>query len=498
MKTAVIYARYSSDNQTEQSIEGQLRVCKEYAERNDILILDTYIDRAMTGTNDNRPDFQRMLKDSYKKEWNYVLVYKFDRFSRNKYETTIHKHTLQLNGVKVLSAMENIPDSPEGIILEALLEGMNQYYSAELAQKVKRGMNENRLKGYFTGGKLPYGYTLDGKHIVIDESKANIIRYIFKQYSLSIPARQIIDDLTKQGLLHKGKPFKQNAIYHILKNERYTGVYRLEEKIFENLYPQIIDKETFQIVQEKNKENHYGKYSIKSVYLFKNKLKCGYCGNPISAECARTRNGTKLNYYKCRGVKKYRNGCVKETIRQEVLEEFLLNTIITELDNPKTIDIIVKNLMDIQKNMEKQNSSLNILVKEKSQTENSLKNILSALEQGIINKTTNNRMKELEEQIEDLDKKILIEKSKADIKISEEEIRKYYKSALERDPLALINYIIKEIKLYNDKVEITFNTPTKNSDNSQGFSFLSINKSLKKEIQYKEAIIINMTINFYI
>ena len=241
-----------------------------------------------------------------------------------------------------------------------------------------------------------------------------------------------------------------------------------------------------------------GKYSIKSVYLFKNKLKCGYCGNQISAECARTRNGTKLNYYKCRGVKKYRNGCVKETIRQEVLEEFLLNTIITELDNPKTIDIIVKNLMDIQKNMAKQNSSLNILVKEKSQAENSLKNILSALEQGIINKTTNNRMKELEEQIEDLDKKILIEKSKANIKISEEEIRKYYKSALEREPLALINYVIKEIKLYNDKVEITFNTPTKNSDNSQGFSFLSINKSLKKEIQYKEAIIINMTINFYI
>ena len=123
MKTAVIYARYSSDSQSEQSIEGQLRICNDYAERNGILIVDTYIDRAMTGTNDLRPDFQRMLKDSAKKQWNYVLVYKLDRFSRDKYETTIHKHTLKMNGVKVVSAMENIPDSPEGIISNRFWRG---------------------------------------------------------------------------------------------------------------------------------------------------------------------------------------------------------------------------------------------------------------------------------------------------------------------------------------------------------------------------------------
>ena len=123
MKTAAIYARYSSDKQNEQSIEGQLRVCQNYAKTNNILIVDTYIDRAMTGTNDNRPDFRRMIKDSAKKQWDFILVYKLDRFSRNKYETAIHKKTLKDNGVKVISAMENIPDTPEGIILESLLEG---------------------------------------------------------------------------------------------------------------------------------------------------------------------------------------------------------------------------------------------------------------------------------------------------------------------------------------------------------------------------------------
>ena len=132
MKSAVIYARYSCDAQTEQSIEGQLRVCQEYAERNGILILDTYIDRAMSGTNDNRPDFQRMIRDSSKQLWDYVLVYKLDRFSRNKYESIDYKHKLSKNKVKVVSAMENIPESPEGVILESVLEGLNQYYSMEL------------------------------------------------------------------------------------------------------------------------------------------------------------------------------------------------------------------------------------------------------------------------------------------------------------------------------------------------------------------------------
>ena len=147
MKTAVIYARYSSDRQTEQSIEGQVRVCNDYAERNDILIVNQYVDRATTGTNDNRDAFQQMMKDSDKKAWDYVLVYKLDRFSRNKFEMAMHRKHLKDNGIKILSAMENIPDSPEGILLESLLEGMNQYYSEELSQKTRRGQRETRLKG---------------------------------------------------------------------------------------------------------------------------------------------------------------------------------------------------------------------------------------------------------------------------------------------------------------------------------------------------------------
>lgn len=142
----MIYIRYYCDNQTEQSIEEQLRVCNEHAEKHDIKIVRNYIDRAISGTTDSRPDFKKMLKDSTNKKWNYVLVYKFDRFSRNKYKSVIHKKSLRDKGISVISAMENIPDTPEGIILESLLGGLNQYYSAELSQKVKRGMRETKLK----------------------------------------------------------------------------------------------------------------------------------------------------------------------------------------------------------------------------------------------------------------------------------------------------------------------------------------------------------------
>ena len=185
MKTAVIYARYSCDAQTEQSIEGQLRVCEDYAKKNEILILDTYIDRAMTGTNDHRPDFQRMIKDSAKRKWDYVLVYKLDRFSRDRYESSRYKYLLSQHNVKVVSAMENIPDSPEGVILESLLEGMNQYYSLELAQKVRRGMYETRRKGNYQGGGLPYGYVACNKKVVIDEEN-NRIEVVVPQEQFSI------------------------------------------------------------------------------------------------------------------------------------------------------------------------------------------------------------------------------------------------------------------------------------------------------------------------
>ena len=174
----------------------------------------------MTGTNDNRPDFQRMIKDSAKRAFSYVLVYKFDRFSRNKYETAIHKKALKDNGVKVVSATEFVPDTPDGIIFERMLEGYAEYYSAELSQKIRRGNNESRRKGNLTGGKIPYGYKNVNKKAVIVPEEADIVRYIYERYSIGVYVKDIIAELNGKGLLHKSKTFVANTVYGIIGNER--------------------------------------------------------------------------------------------------------------------------------------------------------------------------------------------------------------------------------------------------------------------------------------
>ena len=148
---AVIYARFSSEKQNEASIEGQLRECMEYAEYNNIQVVGNYIDRAFSAKTDNRPDFQRMIKDSYKNLFDTVIVWKLNRFARNSYDSAYYKNILKKNGVRVISAKEVISQGAEGILLERFLEGYAEYYSAEQSEKVKRGMTGNALKAKANG-----------------------------------------------------------------------------------------------------------------------------------------------------------------------------------------------------------------------------------------------------------------------------------------------------------------------------------------------------------
>lgn len=485
-KTAVIYARYSSDSQSEQSIEGQLRVCNEYAKNNNILVLKTYIDRAMTGTNDNRPDFLQMIEDSKKHQWQIVIVYKFDRFSRNKYETTKHKKTLKDNGVKVVSATEYIPDSPEAIILESMIEGYAEYYSAELSQKVKRGMNETRQKGNFTGGYLIYGYKVENHKVVIDEEKAEVVRFIYEQYARGVYVKDIIKTLTEKGIFNRGKKFAKNTVYNILKNEKYSGVYHHNGETFTNMYPQIVPTDLFEIVRKKVEQNKYGSRSVEVVYLLRNKVKCGYCGSPISAECGTAKNGEKKRYYKCLG-RKHKNGCTKSQVRKEILEKYVLDNVVEQMSKPEILEKAVDYLLQVQENRIKQNSVVANLVKEKRQTENAINNIMDAIEQGGQSATVMKRMRELETKLTDIEKRLTIEKSQTAFRLTKEQITEYYKSALTKEPLQLINYFIKEIQLYDDKMIIIYNTPNPiNLDESQGFSFYDKNVRMPYVIQNKK------------
>jgi len=180
----VIYARYSSDNQRAESIESQVRAIKEYCEKNQIQIIDTYIDKARSATTSDRPAFINMINDSEHWQFEAVVVHKLDRFSRGRYDSTYYKRELKKNGVELISVLENLDDSPESIILESVLEGMAEYYSANLAREVMKGMKENARKCKHTGGLPPLGYDVtENKEYIINEKEAEAVRIIFRIYA---------------------------------------------------------------------------------------------------------------------------------------------------------------------------------------------------------------------------------------------------------------------------------------------------------------------------
>jgi len=472
MKTAVIYARYSSERQNEQSIEGQLSSCQSYANENDIVVVDTYIDRAMTGKNDNRKEFQRMLKDSYKQAWDYIIVYKLDRFSRNKYEMAIHKKTLRDNGVKLLSAMERIPDTPEGIILESMLEGMAEYYSAELSQKVTRGLNENRKKGLHTGGEMIFGYKVIDKKIFIDEDQAQIVKYIYEQYASGAFVKDIINDLSQKGIYRHGKPFAENTIYRMLKNEKYFGILRHGDEIFTNIYPKIIPDELFRIVQQKNEEKKYGKHIKEVTYKLKGKLWCGYCSKQISSDAGTSHTGITSRYYKCRGRKK--GNCKKDIIRKELIENLVIDTTIKTLNNKETLNLIADKVIERNKSRQLEQTEINLLTKEKIETQKALHNLISCMEQGIITKTTKQRIEELEKKLEQIESNILIERTKEKTQITKTEILKHVKNGLSKNAELMIRLLIDRIILFDDKVEIYYKyTNIPDDNNHRAFLFFT-------------------------
>ena len=456
MKTAVIYARYSSERQTEQSIEGQVRVCNEYAERNNILILDTYIDRAMTGTNDNRTDFQRMLKDSAKQAWDYVLVYKLDRFSRNKYEMAMHKKTLRDNGIKLISAMENIPDTPEGIILESLLEGMAEYYSAELSQKVRRGMRESRTKGNYTGGRILYGYKVVDKKVVVNEDEAEIVRYIFSQYAAGVYVKDIVAALAEKGVCYHGGRFKKNTVHNMLNNERYHGIVRHGGEVYTNMFPAIVPDDIFEIVKRKAEENHYGKHDSSEEYLLKFKMFCGYCGKSMTSESGTSKSGEVIRYYKCH-TRKFEGGCSKMPIRKDITEQIVIDTTLNVFCDTTTVFDLAERIMQRHKNKVADNALMNILEKERSETQRAIDNIMNAIEQGIVTSSTKSRLVLLESKLEEVEGKIIIERTREKVSMKREDVIKFLRDAIRKSPKQLIRTLVKKVVLYDDRIQIYYN-----------------------------------------
>ena len=460
---AVIYARYSSDNQREESIEGQIRECTAFAEKNGITILRHYIDRAFSAKTDNRPEFQNMIKDSGKRLFDMVIVWKLDRFARNRYDSARYKAGLKKNSVKVISATEIISEGAEGIILESVLEGYAEYYSADLSEKVIRGMTDNALKCKYNGGTLPIGYTIDNEqHFQIDPLTAPFILETFKKYDEGWTIHSIREWLNEQGLKNtRGQKMSYNSVGHLLHNRRYIGEYSYRDTVIPDGIPAIVPQDLFDRVQEKLEKNKKApaRHKAEDDYLLTTKLFCGYCGAYLCGESGTSRTGVVHHYYKCVSVKKKRTECHKKSVRKEWIENLVVNETMKMVMDDKAVEAIVSMLMDLQ---DRENVNLPLYEQQLKEAELGINNLLNAIQQGILTKSTKGRLEELEAVKEDLETKIACEKL-AKPKVSAEFMTFWLHRFRKLDVRQkshrkmLIDTFINAIFLYDDKMVITFN-----------------------------------------
>ncbi len=474
MKYAVIYARYSSERQNDQSIEGQLRICNKYAEDNGLTIVDTYIDRAMTGTNDQRAAFQQMLTDCERTVlWDIVLVYAIDRFGRNSIEIAVNKQRLKKHNKTLISATqrtsENIDGSKnlDGILLENMYIGLAEYYSAELSQKVKRGIFENHQKGLYHGGTLPYGYYTVDRKIHVDEEKADIVRSIFQQYAEGRGGNEIMDDLKIKGVLHRGRNFSTSTFYAMLRNKKYIGITECSDGVYTNLCPAIVPKPLFDEVQRRLALNKVGGNSVRAEFLLKGKCLCGQCGRTYQGESGTSRNGTVKFYYKC-VKRKLENACDATIFQKDYLEKFVTDRTLLVFGNQENIERIADTVLQINKKRLHDKSLKKVLLEQREQSQKSLDNILKAIEAGILNATTKKRMDELEEDIAVINEKIAIEEYKEKNSLKKEQIVEYLVHQVRKTPKLMLYCLIQKVIIFKDKVDIYYNYM--NTPNPDGFS----------------------------
>lgn len=404
-KSVALYMRYSSDRQTDQSIEGQLRDCISYCKQHNYQISSVYVDRAASAAKntEKRTEFMKMIADSEKHRWEYVLVWKLDRFARNRNDSAIFKMRLKRNGVKVISVTENISDNPEGIILESVLEGMAEFYSAELSQKITRGMRESALKSQSLGGHVPLGYKSVDKKLIPNPDTAPIVRLAFELYASGWSVADICREFNTRGYrTSKGSPFNANSFKVLLRNKKYIGVYKFNDIEIEDGMPSIIDKELFYAVQKRLKQtgDAPGRGKAKVDYLLSGKLFCGECGSQMNGDCGRSKTGTRYHYYSCYGKKKLKT-CNSKSLPKNWIEDIVVRdafSILTPENIEKIAEIAVKQSEeDIAKN-----TRIPVLTAREKEITKSIDNIIVAIEKGVVSDTLMLRLSELEKERKNL------------------------------------------------------------------------------------------------
>ncbi len=391
-----------------------------------------------------------------------VLVWKLDRFARNRYDSAHYEYQLERNHVKLVSATEPISDSPAGIMVKSMLTGMAEYYSAELSEKVVRGMTENVLKGKYNGGTIPIGFKVDEeKFFQIDPLKAPFVVEAFQRYNDGATMKELMNWLNDSGVTtNRNQKFTYNSVQTLLTNKRYIGENHFKDIVMPDSIPAIVDKDLFEEVQQKIKKNSRApaRHKAEDDYLLTTKLFCGMCGAMMFGECGTGRNKVVHHYYKCATAKRFKT-CKKKTVRKEWLEDLVIAETMKLIQDDAVIDAIVAEVMELQ---DQENTTLPLLEKQMREVENGIENMLNAIQAGVLTNSTKSRLEKLEAQQKELEVRIAEEKI-ARPRLSENQVRFWLTRFRKLDPNVkshretLINTFVNAVYLYDEKVLITFN-----------------------------------------
>ena len=502
-----LYLRFSSERQKEQSIEGQLRDCIAYCKRKSFRIVAVYVDRATTARKDveKRVHFQEMISDSVHHLWNFVVVWKLDRFARNREDSAVFKMRLRKNGVRVKSATETISENPEGIILESVLEGIAEYYSADLSQKITRGMRESALKGHSIGGYVPLGYKLEDHKLVINPATAHIVQEAFQLYANGESMAEICRIFNNKGYrTAKNSEFNRSSFKSMFKNVRYIGTYIYKDIEMENTIPPIIDKDLFETVQRRLSltADAPARGKAKVDYLLSGKLFCGHCGAAMNGESGTSKTGAIHNYYACYSRKR-RKGCNKKPLKKDFIEYIVARDAMALLT-----DDVIEELADMAMSQAdrdlKENTRIPELSTRLTEVEQGINNITKAVEKGIASDALLNRLTELEKEKKDLTSQ-LREEEKYIYRIDRDQVvfwlTKFQGGDIEDEDFRrrIINLLVNSVTVWDEpngyKITTAYNLTScktktfRVSDNAgspsgEGFGFGELSSTIKsREIE---------------
>ena len=402
-RTAVAYARYSSAGQRDVSIEQQLADIRSFAKREGFTIVHEYADHAKSGFRhvDARTAFQSMMNAADSGTFDTVICWKVDRFGRNREESALFKGRLRRFGVKVLYAMEPIPEGSAGVLLEGMLEATAEWYSRQLSENVLRGMSDNARRCLYNGTHI-IGYTSgpDGRYM-IKEDEAAIVRSVFQMYLSGFSAARIAQDLNSRGLrTWRGNPFRAQGIMKILTNERYTGVYIWGSVRTPGGMPAIVSRSDFEEAQRmKNKSSRHVEQGVTD-YLLTGKAFCGCCGGSMVGDSGTSKTGSRHFYYSCLRRKRDKS-CTKKSVQKDCLEDAVISFVLDHVLSDAEIGSIADAVMALQAEQVK-TSPLASMEAELADLNRQIDNINNAIAAGIWNSSTSAKLKELEDAADDL------------------------------------------------------------------------------------------------